>query len=73
MIYEPDKDADHHDWLDANPSGFVINSDKRRTNSTYPMMHGSLCFQINDKNWPNYTTAEYMKKVHLTEAHLRLG
>ncbi|HEX5703906.1 MAG TPA: hypothetical protein VFX97_11945 [Pyrinomonadaceae bacterium] len=70
MIYEPDNDADYHDWLDTNPSGFVINSDKRRTNPNYPIIHGSLCFHINDKNLPNYTTAEYMKKCSLDRSAL---
>ena len=36
MIVEPSNDADYHDWLDANPSGLVLNSDKRRTNQNYP-------------------------------------
>lgn len=70
MIYEPDNDADYHRWLDENPSGLVINSDKRRTNPNYPMLHGSLCSHINDKNWPNYTTAAYMKACSLNRAEL---
>lgn len=70
MIYKPDNDADYHDWLDANPSGFVLNSDKRQTNPNYPMLHGSLCFHINDKEWPNYTTAEYMKVCSLDRGEL---
>lgn len=70
MRYEPDNDPDYHEWLDANPSGFVLNSDKRRTNQNYPMLHGSLCFHINDKNWPNYTTADYMKVCSLDRSEL---
>jgi len=65
MAVIPDNDADYHDWLDANQSGLVLNSDKRRTNPNYPMLHGSQCFHINDKNWPNYTTADYMKVCSL--------
>lgn len=70
MIYEPNNDGDYHGWLDANPSGLVLNSDKRRTNSNYPMLHGSLCFHINDKDWPNYTTAEYMKVCSMDRSEL---
>ncbi len=72
MIFEPDNDAAYYDWLDANPSGFVLNSDKRRTNPDYPMLHGSLCFHINDKEWPNYTTAEYMKVCSLDRSELEV-
>jgi hypothetical protein len=70
MTSKPDNDAAYHDWLDANPSGFVLNSDKRRTNRNYPMLHGSLCPHINDKNWPNYTTADYMKVCSLNRSEL---
>jgi hypothetical protein len=70
MIYERDNDGDYHDWLDANPSGFVLNSDKRLTNPNYPVLHGSLCFHINDKEWPNYTTAEYLKECSLNRSEL---
>jgi len=70
MIVEPSTDAEYNDWLDANPSGFVLNSDKRRTNHNYPMLHGSRCAHINDKNWPNYTTEDYLKVCSLNRSEL---
>jgi len=74
MPFISDNDAEYHSWLDANPSGLVLNSDNRRTNANYPMLHRSLCFHINDKDWPNYTTAEYMKVCSLDRSELeRLG
>jgi len=31
-----------------------------------------LVFILNDKDWPNYTTAEYMKVCSLEEASLKI-
>jgi hypothetical protein len=70
MIFQPDTDSDYHKWLDKNSGGFVINSDKACVNRKLPMIHGSGCFHINDKNWPNYTTADYMKLCPLDQSEL---
>jgi hypothetical protein len=70
LIYEPDNDLDYHAWLEANPSGYVLNSDKARVSRSYPMIHGSACSHINDKNWPNYTTAAFMKVCSLDRSEL---
>jgi hypothetical protein len=70
MIYIPTSDSEYHDWLESNGTGYVINSDKTLTSSSYPMIHTATCDHINDRNTPNYTTANYFKLCSTNESEL---
>ncbi len=55
-VFSSEKDADAHDrfvaWIEANPSGFVIN----RKGSTDMVIHTSSCGHFKPYDWANQTT-----------------
>ncbi|HWS98878.1 MAG TPA: hypothetical protein VN256_01305 [Pyrinomonadaceae bacterium] len=51
-------DVEYFDWLESNPEGFVVNTDKAMLRAPYPILHGAICQHISDRSTPNYTTKE---------------
>lgn len=57
-----DNDAGYLDWIERNPSGFVVNTD-RRPNPQYLIVHRSTCYSIRNKpsRGRTWTEGDYMK------------
>jgi hypothetical protein len=50
-----DDDADYFAWIDANPTGFVVNCYRNPT-PTYLFLHRSTCYHI--QHWEGRTLTE---------------
>lgn len=61
MIHIPANDDEYFRWIEANPTGFIVNSDKALSNSKLPMIHTTNCTHVNDQDWPGYTSSDRFK------------
>jgi len=59
-----DDEAGYLGWLQANPNGFVVNSE-RVPRPAYLVLHRVLCPHINSPNKSNWTTTGYIKTCSL--------
>jgi hypothetical protein len=46
----PETDAAFIEWIEANQSGYVLNSDKARKDDAYPKLHRAGCATYQDAN-----------------------
>jgi len=53
-------DDGYNSWLQENPSGFVVNSE-RSPKSSYLILHKAACRHINSSARSNWTTTDYIK------------
>lgn len=70
MISIPATDEEYFGWIDANESGFIVNSDKVKSDADLPMLHRSICGHVNDRNWPGYTTNKTFKLCSVSKEEL---
>lgn len=62
MIFRFDNDEKGYlGWIQANPSGFVINVDRERRVAHYPIVHRATHGLISTSARTNYTTKNYIK------------
>jgi len=52
-------EAGFRKWLKENQEGYIINSDKQRSDPQYPKLHRASCKSLS--SWDNYTTNSYYK------------
>lgn len=55
-----DDDEAYLRWLDENPTGYVVNSERKPT-SNYLILHQAGCRHINSPGKSNWTTTSYIK------------
>ncbi len=60
MIIFIDEDDAYLHWVDQNPAGFVVNS-QRRPVSAYLLLHRATCSHISSATRTNWTTDQYIK------------
>ncbi|HYX06132.1 MAG TPA: HNH endonuclease [Bacteroidales bacterium] len=64
LVVFSEKDDPYLKWMDDNPSGYVINTNRNR-NTTYVTLHRSGCFTIRDyingQQKGGYTARNYIK------------
>ncbi len=48
-------------WVQANPSGYVVNVDEPQYAPQYPMLHAASHKVISSPTRTNYTTGRYIK------------
>ena len=59
-----DDDEAYLRWLDENPTGYVVNSERKPT-SNYLILHQAGCRHINSPCKSNWTTKGYIKTCSL--------
>jgi hypothetical protein len=64
-----DDDEGYLGWLDANPNGSVVNSD-RTPKPNYLVLHRATCKFINSPNRSNWTTTGFIKTCSLDPSAL---
>jgi hypothetical protein len=57
-------------WVDANPTGFVINAERRQYGEAPYMLHRANCTFITTRERTNYTTTTYKKICSLDKQEL---
>ena len=59
VIFQPRDDDAFIAWLDANPNGYVINTERERGGRGYVMLHRATCNFI--RKWPPFIGPSYVK------------
>lgn len=71
MLTFDNNEAGYLRWVHTNPSGFVINAEKRPGRMPNPyMLHRASCIFITTPNITNYTTTGYVKICSLDRQEL---
>lgn len=60
MLKFVDDDQRYLDWVNQNPSGYVVNT-QRNPNPSYLVLHLASCGFVSSHKIKNYTTGEYIK------------
>ncbi|PKO21830.1 MAG: hypothetical protein CVU38_12630 [Chloroflexi bacterium HGW-Chloroflexi-1] len=55
-----DDDEGYLQWVETNPEGFVLNSE-RHPSARYLLLHRAICGTICTRKRTNYTTTGYIK------------
>lgn len=75
-MFIPLTDEGFVEWVDANPDGYVINSDKARKKGEYPKLHRAGCATYQEANrylnsgLKEYVTGRWDKCCSLDKAEL---
>lgn len=55
------QEAAYLQWLQANPTGYVVNIDRAQKVKNYPMIHIATHGLVSSQKIGNFTTGDYIK------------